>query len=181
MKYQPLNDLIDPDVPAADAPPVPVPEPEHDPDAPEDAYVIGRPGKMVLTLKKEEEGDRPRAWLKPVAILSAILCVALTIWNISRFAAGPTPTPPATDFQVRQQLYLGVMKVEAYRRGHGVTPDSMHDVGLASPPYAYTRVGPGKYMLGIDLQGRRLEYNSSIPMGAYFGSPQSMLQTGGSR
>jgi hypothetical protein len=41
MKYQPLNDLIDPDVPPADAI---LPElEENDPDAPNDAYVIGAP------------------------------------------------------------------------------------------------------------------------------------------
>ena len=33
---------------------------------------------MVFTLKKEED-DRPRAWVKPVAVLSAIACVASTL------------------------------------------------------------------------------------------------------
>ena len=178
IKYQTLNDLIDPDVPAADAP---VPEPEPDPDAPEDAYVIGAPGKMILKLKddagKDKDGkDRLKRWVKPLAVLCALAFVALTVWNISRFAQGPPAPPAPSAFQMKQALYMGAIKVEAYRREHGVTPEALQDAGLASP-YSYTRINPNTYVVAIDLHGSKLEYDSTVSLEKFFGTPQEMLNT----
>ena len=176
IKYQTLNDLIDPDVPAADAP---VPAPEPDPDAPEDAYVIGAPGKMILKLRddagKDQDGkDKLKRWVKPAAVLSAVVFVALTAWNISKLTQGP-PVPPApSPLQIKQALYMGAIKVEAYRREHGVTPETAHDIGLASP-YSYTRINPYTYVVAVDLHGAKLEYDSTVALEKFFGTPQQML------
>jgi hypothetical protein len=182
MKYQPLNDLIDPDVPA-DAP---VPEPEQDPDAPEDAYVIGErwstvqePGAETTEGKKKRKRKKgkTRAWVKPVAILSAVACVALTAWNLSKLAQGSPAPPPPSPFQMKQALYMGAIKVEAYRREHGVTPGTIADIGLVSPPYSYTRLNPDAYIVAVDLHGAKLEYESSVPLEKFFGTPGDMLNT----
>ena len=180
MKYQPLNDLIDPDVPAADAP---APAPEPDPDALEDAYVIGERGNTVVTpgveTKENSKGngeDRLKRWIKPAAILSVVAFVALTVWNMSKLTEGP-PVPPApSPFQMKQALYMGAIKVEAYRREHGVTPESAQDAGLASP-YSYTRINPYTYVVAVDLYGSKLEYDSTVPLEKFFGTPQEMLNT----
>ena len=181
MKYQPLNDLIDPEVPAAGAP---VPEPAPDPDALEDAYVIGEhgntvqhPGAETKDEKKDTDKNKVKRWVKPLAILSAAACVALTVWNLSKLVQGP-PVPPApSPFQVKQALYMGAIRVEAYRREHGVTPETVADSGLASPPYTYTRLNPNTYALSVQLHGTKLEYDSTVPLEKFFGTPQEMLNT----
>lgn len=184
MKYQPLNDLIDPDVVAEDAV---IPEVvEDDPDAPNDAYVIGEHGNTVQApdaalAGEDDETAKPRRWVRPAAVLLFAACVALTVWNFSRLLAGPPVPPQPTPFQVKQALYLGVMRVEAYRRIHGVTPDGLGDVGLSTPPYAYARVDTTSYTIAFDNAATRLEYDSSVPMGKFFGSPQEMLTIGGSK
>jgi hypothetical protein len=183
MKYQPLNDVIDPDVVPEDAV---IPEPEeHDPDAPNDAYVIGERGNTVQApdLNRIEEDQRtgPRAWVKPAALLLVAVCIGLTVWNLTHLISGPPAPPKPTPFQVKQALYLGAMRIEAYRRVHGVTPDALEDVGLPNPPYSYTRVDSTRYTVGIDSDGPRLEYESSIPLGQFFGTPQEMLTIGGSK
>jgi hypothetical protein len=178
MKYQPLNDLIDPDVPAFDAP---APEPVADPDALEDAYVIGEHGNTVVTLGAEPSAKKergPRKWVRPAAIALTVFCAGLTIWNVSRALQGPPPPPPLTQFQVKQTLYLGVMKIEAYRREHGVSPANGQDAGLISPPYAYARVDTNGYTLSVDLHGSRMQYSSAVPVERVFGTASEMLKMG---
>ena len=78
MKYRPLNDLIDPEI---------VPEShrslEHDPDAPNDSYVIGENGATVKAPEVAEgaEGppsdEAPRRWVRPSALLLSVAAVAL--------------------------------------------------------------------------------------------------------
>lgn len=182
MKYQPLNDVIDPDVePEGELDPEVQPE---DPGAPEDAYLIGAAEERVRALLAKSSKGRPtrrKPWVKPAAIALAALCIGLTIWNLSRVAAGPPAPPPPSPFQVKQALYLGVMKIEAYRRVHGVTPDTLEASGLSNPPYAYTRLGSTEYALGFEAEGSRLEYDSSIAVEQFFGSPKDMLAMGDSQ
>jgi len=182
MKYQPLHDLIDPDVPAEGAA---VEPPQDDPDAPNDAYVIGAHGHTVQAPDGRgvaAVGTRSRAWVKPAAILLSIACVGLTAWNFARLIQGPAAPPKPTPFQVRQALYLGVLKVEAYRRVHGVTPTGLTDASLPDPgPYSYQRLNPSHYVLGFQADGPREQYDSAIPMEQVFGSPEKMLAMGGAR
>lgn len=180
MKYQPQHDVIDPDYPAPDAPPV---EQADDPDAPNDAYVIGAHGNTVQgpdgSRKKQEEGGR-RPWVKPAAAVLAIAFVALTGWNMSRVVSGPPPPPKPTPFQIKQALYLGVMRVEAYEKVHGVTPETLSDAGLPDGVgYTYTRLDSKHYVLAYSDVGPKLEYSSSDPKDAFFGTPQEMLSMGG--
>lgn len=182
MKYQPLNDLIDPDVPPPDAI---IPEPEeHDPEAPNNAYVIGEHGNTVQApdasgASSAEDGPKP--WVKPMAIALVVLCAGLTFWNLTRAVSGPPAPPKPSAFQVKQALYLGVMRLEAFRRVHGVTPDSLTDAGLQNPPYGYMRLSSTQYVVSIQLPGSSLEYDSSTPMQRFFGTPQEMLSIGGTQ
>jgi hypothetical protein len=183
MNYQPQNDLIDPDVPPGNAV---LPElDEQDPGAPNDAYVIGERFNTVqapdAARRRKSAGSGRRRWLKPAAVLSAALCIGLTGWNLSRLVSGPPAPPKPSPFQLKQALYLGAMKVEAYRRVHAVTPDRPEDIGLSNPPYSYRRVSPTQYTLALDGPGSRLEYDSDIPLERFFGTPREMLKMGGSR
>jgi hypothetical protein len=184
MKYRPLNDLIDPDVPAFDG--INAPEGLADPDSGNDAYVFDEHGHTVSRpdndkSKAEQEVDGRMRWGLPVAIALVAACVILTGWNITRLASGGPPAPNPSPFQIKQGLYLGVMRVEAFRRSHGVTPDDAPDVGLTDPPYHYTRVSSTEYTLGLEAHGQKIEYSSRMSMQHFFGSPKEMLAMGGAQ
>lgn len=179
MKYQPQHDLIDPEVPSPET--VFEYEGDDDPEAPNDAYVIGEHGNTVQgpLAGAGKDATGPKAWAKPAAFLLVTLAVALTIWNLNRVVSGPAPPPEPSSFQVKQALYLGVMKVDAYRRVHGVTPDSLTAAGLPDTAgYAYRRIDPAHYVLAFGVSGPKLEYDSSVPKEGFFGSPREMLTMG---
>ena len=179
MKYQPLHDLIDPDVPARGAVVEAV-----DPDAPNDAYVIGENGATVQRPDERgpgaDEAEAPRAWVRPAAAGLGLLFVVLTAWNLSRAARGPARPPQPTAFQVKQALYLGVMKVEAYRRVHGAAPEALSEAGLPGDAgYEYQRIGPTHYVLTFRADGSKVDYDSAIGVERFFGSPKDILKIGG--
>src|SRR5580765_4148470 len=106
MKYQPRNDVLDPELP----PPDWAFEEEGDPDAPNEAYVIGARGQSVRDPDAKEAVAAkagPKPWVKPAAFILSLLCVALTAWNLSRVVSGHAAPPPPTQFQLKQALYLG--------------------------------------------------------------------------
>lgn len=180
MKYRPLHDLIDPDIrPETDLPL------HHDPESPDDAFLIGENGATVHAPDLADgaegavDGEAPRRWVKPAALLLAAAAIGLTAWNLSRLVQGPPPPPKPTAFQSKQALYLGVMKIEAYRRTHGVTPDTLIAVGIADGSgYNYRRLDPGRYALSFQGNGTPVEYDSMVPMQQFFGTPAEMLSTG---
>ena len=182
MKYQPLHDLIDPDisVPNGDD----APQGTETAEAPRGEYVIGEDGHRVVPrlgapARSKKSGNR-RQWVMPAAVLLAVVCVGLTIWNVKGVLDG-TPPPAPSPFQVKQALYLGVMKIEAYRRVHMVTPSDLQDVGLTDPPYSYRRVSPSEYAIGLNIAGQQMEFNSRMSMQSFFGSPKEMLAMRGAQ
>jgi hypothetical protein len=183
MKYQSQHDLIDPDVPSQDT------EPEFDgnnsPEEPDDAYVIGENGNSVSFVEVKPGMGKKKGyehWLKPAAVASMAVFVVLTVWNLSHLMQGPPPPPTPTPFQMKQALYLGVMKVDAFRRVHGVTPETLAEAGLPEEGvYAYKRVNPTRYILSFSGNGSKIEYDSVSPKDQFFGSPGDMLTIGGSR
>jgi hypothetical protein len=182
MNYQPQHDLIDPEVlpESADGP-----EGKQDRDAVDDAYVIGEHGNTVQApiVKAPAKSKRgPKPWVRPLGIGLGVVFVALTAWNLSRLLGDPPPTPTPSPFQVKQALYLGVMKIDAYRRVHGVTPGSLAEAGLLGEGgYGYRRINPQRYVVSFQGNGPTLEYDSSIPKDRFFGSPQDILSMGASR
>jgi len=184
MKYRPMNDAIDPEV---------LPggftyeqlEKEHDPNAPNDAYVIGENGASIQAPDADSLSDQssgPKPWVKPLAALLGVLFVALTVWNLHRVVQGPPPPPKPTPIQLKQPLYLGVMKIDAYRRSYGVVPDQLSDAGLPDPgPYTYQRLDQDHYQLAFTNQGEKLDYDSHVPKVSFFGSPKELLSTGDSK
>jgi hypothetical protein len=183
MKYQSRHDLLDPDVPVPDM--GAEFEDGNDPTAPDDAYVIGENGSSLRAVDlrtgtKAQPGLQ--RWAKPAAFVLGLLFLILTAWNLSRLLQGPPAPPKPTTFQSKQGLYLGVMKVDAYRRAHGVTPDSLAAAGLPEGSvYAYRRVSPTRYVLSFGASGSKIEYDSNEPKDQFFGSPQDMLTIGGSK
>jgi hypothetical protein len=187
MKYQPQHDLIDPDYPAPDE------AREHTKDvdrgAPDDAYVIGEHGSSLREIDlnvsvkaKTKATTKLERWVKPAAYGLAALAVVLTVWNVARLAQGPPAPPKPTPHQSKQALYMGVMKIDAYRRVHGVTPDTLADAGIAEAGvYAYSRLSPTRYVLSFRTGGSKIEYDSNESKEGFFGSPQDMLTMGGSQ
>jgi hypothetical protein len=183
MKYQPQHDVIDPELPSPDT--AFEHDGNHDPDVPDDAYVIGEDGNSfravgIRTGSKAKKGfDR---WAAPIAFGLVTLCLVLTFWNLSRLVQGPPPPPTPSPFQVKQALYLGVMKIDAYRRVHGVTPDTLVDAGLPDTSgYSYRRIDLAHYVVSFEVNGSKLEYDSSDPKERFFGTPQEMLTMGDSK
>jgi hypothetical protein len=180
MKYQPQHDLLDPDMPS----PAPVDlETEHDPDALEDAYVIGEHGNTVRAPNGRAaagaDEQRPKPWVKPAAFGLAAAFVVLTSLNLSRLTKGTPPPPIPTEFQVKQTVYMGVMKVENYRRVHGATPETLEAAGLpVNAGFGYVRIDLDHYLLSFQTNGPKVEYDSNIPRETFFGSPRSMLTIG---
>lgn len=180
MKVRIQYDVLDPDVQPED--PNKVLELEPDPDAPDDAYTIGADGNTVRApdgSAAAEIDDAPKPWVKPLAVVLAITFVGLTAWNVQNIVVGPPPPPPASETQIKQTLYLGVMRIEQYRRDRGVTPDRLTDADL--PPgagYTYQRLDPWHYSLAFESGGSKLEYDSKVPRESFFGSPRTLLTMG---
>jgi hypothetical protein len=183
MKYQPKHDLIDPDYPAPDE----QIEPVEDPNASSDAYIFDENGNTVLDLgedpsPKERKKKAPPKWVMPAAFVLSTLFVGMTVWNISRAISGPPPLPKPSPFQVKQALYLGVLRVDAYKREHGVTPDSLLDVGLSDTAgYSYVRIDSQRYVLSFRVDGPKLEYDSHDAKELFFGEAPKMMEMGGTR
>ena len=183
MKYQSQHNVIDPEV-----------QPramgfEYDgddiPDAPSDAYVIVENGDTVREPDAEAANESPagpKTWARPVAFLLGALFVVMTVWNLSHLLQGPPPPPKPSPFQVKQALYLGVMRIDAYRRVHGVTPGSLADVGLSETgAYGYRRIDPTRYVISFQGDGPKLEYDSNESKDGFFGSPKEILTMGESK
>ncbi len=183
MKYQSQHDLIDPEVPAPETDAEP--EGGQHPGAVDDSYVIGEHGNrvQVLDVKPAKKSKRdPKAWVQPLGVVLGVVFVALTVWNLSRLLGAPPPPPTPSPFQIKQALYLGVMKIDAYRRVHGVTPSSLAEAGLLEEGgYGYRRIDPQHYMVSFQRSGPRLEYDSNQSKDRFFGSPQEILTMGASK
>jgi|RhiMethySRZTD1v2_1073278.scaffolds.fasta_scaffold79878_4 hypothetical protein len=158
MTYRQPNDLIDPDLVGTDSTPL-------------DALLIGENGATVSA-----PPGTPKTWVMPVALLLAAAALGLTVWNATRFLQGPPVPPVPTPVEAKQALYLGVMKIDAYRRVHGATPDTMMDAGLAAGSgYSYMRVDSGHYVLVFEDRTARQTYDSTTPIRNAFGPPKEMF------
>jgi hypothetical protein len=118
--------------------------------------------------------------VKLLAVVLAVGFVVLTGWNVKRAASGPPPLPKPTAVQVKQTLYMGVMRIELYRRDHGgVTPETLPDADLpVNVGYTYLRIDAWHYVIGFENGGQKLEYDSSIPRETFFGAPKALLSMG---
>jgi hypothetical protein len=181
MKYRSQYDLFDPEV---------VVEPPEaqaavDPNAPDDAYTIGEHGNTVKAPDANARGksdDAPKPWVRPLAVALAVGFVALTGWNVERAMQGPPPPPKPNAVQIKQTLYMGVMRIDAYRQVHNATPERISDAGLPeNVGYTYQRIDAWHYVLGFENRGPRLDYDSTIPKESFFGSPQALLSMGGTQ
>ena len=147
---------------------------EHDREHREGAFPSGDASTTVA-----EPVVAPRPWVMPVALVLAAVALGLTIWNASRFIEGPPAPPVPTPVETKQALYLGVMKLEAYRRVHGDAPDTMMDAGLtAGSGYTYSRVERGHYVLTFADRTAHQTYDSSTPLSSAFGSAKDMFALG---
>jgi len=186
MKYRPQHDVIDPDYPVPDTE---VDAPKQDPGAADDAYVIGEQGNNAAVRVTSEDGKPtsrsrkgPKPWVMPAAFVLSALFVGMTGWNLSRMVSGPSAALKPSPFQVRQALYLGVMRVDAYKRVHGVTPETLLDVGLSDTAgYSYVRIDATRYVLSFRVDGPKLEYDSNEPKDRVFGKPAQILTMGGTK
>jgi hypothetical protein len=182
MKYQSQHDLLDPEVLPESAV---EPEGNRDPAAVNDAYVIGEHGNTVQAPDaKPAKRSKPgrKAWVQPLGVGLGAVFIVLTVWNLSRLLGDPAPPPTPSPFQVKQALYLGVMKLDAYRRVHGVTPTSLSEAGLREEDgYGYRRIDPQHYAVSFQGNGPRLEYDSNMPKDRFFGAPQEILSMGASK
>lgn len=150
-------------------------------------YVIGEDGHRVINLElsaalaKKQLEARPKSWVKPLAAVLMLAFVGLTAWNIVRLTHPESEIPKPTPYQLKQALYLGVMRIEAYRKTHdGAAPDTPGQAGLPDDAgYVYKRTGSTSYHVEfVHGNDPTFQYDSTTPVDAYFGSPKSMLAMG---
>ena len=183
MKYQTQQNRIDRESPSSA---LQFEFEDHDTsENPDDAYVIGANGDIVggadLRAASEPQ-ESTKAWVKPAAFVLVALFAVLTLWNGVRFVQGPPPPPKPSPFRAKQALYLGVMKIDAYRRVNGIVPETLADAGLPeADAYAYQHLSPTHYILSFGGGGSKLEYDSSEPRERFFGSAKDMLTMGDSK
>ena len=182
MAYRPLNDLIDPDVPAEGE----ATGEQEASAAGDDTPVIGEDGRALVNLEISEQLARkhpaPKPWVRPTAIALVVVAAGLTAWNLTHLGTVKPIVAAPTPFKAKQALYLGALKVEAYRKVHGATPASLGDAGLPEDSgYAYSRTDPGRYVLVFEAGGQRVQYDSVVELQRYFGTPEQMLTMGGPR
>lgn len=162
MNYRPLNHLFDPDVP-----------PRDDHVISQDGTAAQGPGSGDVE-NSQEAGVRP--WVLPLAVGLLVVAVGLTGWNLARLMQDPPAPPAPTAVEMKRALYLGVLRIEAYRKMHGVIPTTVAEVGLANGSgYVYDRVDPARYVLSFESRGARQEYDSTVPVAAFFGTAREML------
>jgi len=186
MKFQSQHDLIDPEVRPAASPfefdGLDEAAGDDDSGASTDTYVIDENGMVVDAPGAKDAGELhsgPKPWAKPAAFLLSALFVVMTVWNLIHLVQGPPPPAKLTEFQVKQALYLGVMRIDAFRRVSGVTPETLGDAGLPEDgPYTYRRVDPAHYVIAFSGNGPKLEYDSSDPKDRFFGPPKELLTMG---
>ena len=181
MKHQAQHNSIDPDAPTSA---LEFEFEDHDdvPELPDDSYVIGENGDIVREggdQASSEHDESTKKWAKPAAFVLGALFVVLTCWNVVRFVQGPPQPPKPSPFQSKQALYLGVMKIDAYRRVHGAIPESLEQAGLpVAEGYAYERLSPTHYVVSFRNGGAKLEYDSGESKESFFGSPKDLLNMG---
>ncbi len=183
MKRREQSDLIDPESrPRAlefDF------EETQDPAPPHDGFVIGDDGDIVAANPAQSEAaapGRPKAWAKPAAFVLGALFIVLTVWNVGRMFQEPPPPPEPTPFKAKQALYLGVMKIDAYRRVNGTVPQTLAEAGLPEVGvYDYRYLSPTRYVLSFGSKGSKLEYDSNEPKESFFGPAKDVLSMGDSQ
>jgi hypothetical protein len=183
MKLRMVHDDIDPDVP---------PDVEqHDPgpgETSDDQYIIGEDGHRVVNLELSaalaKKVERARSWVRPAAAALMVLFIGLTAWNVVRLTHPARELPKPTPFQLKQALYLGVMRLEAFRKTHdGVAPATLAEAGLPeNAGYVYNRTGSATYNITfVHDDDPTFHYDSNIPVDTYFGSAKTMLAMGDTR
>lgn len=91
----------------------------------------------------------------------------------------PPPLPgtvrDATD--TKRTLYLGVLKIEAYRKVNGLYPFEIRAAGVDDRSgYRYERVSDERYRLSFhEADGRSMTFDSATPIVRFFGRPEEIL------
>lgn len=96
------------------------------------------------------------------------------------------PPPPVSAAKPRDEaattrtLYLGVLKIEAYRKLNGMLPFEMEVANIRRKDgYAYERLDDRHYVLTFrEADGRTLSFDSRTPIERFFGPPEAILGNG---
>ena len=118
--------------------------------------------------------------LRPAFGLAAALVILIGGAYLLLPAPPVAAAAPRDEAATRKALYLGVLKVEAYRKLNGMVPFEIEVANIRRKDgYAYERVDDRHYVLTFrEPDGRALSFDSHTPIEKYFGPPEAILGDG---
>lgn len=118
--------------------------------------------------------------LRPAFVLAALLVILVG----GAYLLLPSPTVaaahPRDDAATKRALYLGVLKIEAYRKLNGMTPFEVEVANIRRKDgYAYERLDDRYYVLTFrEPDGTTMAFDSHVPIERHFGPPEAILGDG---
>ncbi|HEX6852811.1 MAG TPA: hypothetical protein VF139_15550 [Candidatus Polarisedimenticolaceae bacterium] len=122
----------------------------------------------------------PPGGLRPAFTIIALL-VILVGGAYLLLPPPPVAAPvPRDEAATTKALYLGVLKIEAYRKLNGMLPFEMEVANIRRKDgYAYERVDDRHYVLTFrEADGRQMSFDSHTPIERFFGPPEAVLGDG---
>lgn len=89
----------------------------------------------------------------------------------------PLPGTVRNAADTKRTLYLGVLKIEAYRKVNGLYPFEIRAAGVDDRSgYRYERVSDERYRLTFhEADGSKATFDSATPIERFFGRPEEVL------
>jgi hypothetical protein len=126
-------------------------------------------------LPRDEEGG-----LRPAFVIVAFLIIII---GGAYLLVPPPPVAapkPRDEAATTKTLYLGVLKIEAYRKLNGMLPYEMEVANIRRKDgYSYERLDDRHYLLTFrESDGRTMSFDSHTPIERFFGPPEAVLGGG---
>jgi len=124
-------------------------------------------------------GTSPLKWglLLALAGLSAYLWLAPPDWLLP---SPPEPPPPALqEAGLRMEIALQARSVEAFREARGRLPESLQEAGDPYAEVEYARLDGGRYVLWMEGEVGRVEYDSRASLDEFLGDARRIIMEGG--
>lgn len=124
--------------------------------------------------------SEPQGGLRPAFAIAALLVILVGGAYLLLPAPAVAAAKPRDETATRRALYLGVLKIEAYRKLNGMAPFEIEVANIRRKDgYGYERVDDRHYVLTFrEADGRTMSFDSHVPIEKFFGPPEAILGDG---